>query len=278
MGAFLWKPYKSATIKEGRTIETILEIKGLTKDFAGLRALHDVDIELQAGEIFGLIGPNGSGKTTLLNVITGFLPPTAGAVMHKGKSITGLAPELIATKQIIRTFQITSIFSNLTVEENIITGNHLRTNGSLFGSIFHTNAYRREEKKVRQKTVEILSLLGMEDKMHILSKELGLGEQRRIEIAIALAAEPELLLLDEPASGLNPTEAGDLVNLLQTIRKMGITLLVIEHNMKIIMSLCTQIAVLDHGVKIAEGGPEEIANNEKVISVYLGGKKVYVKG
>ena len=268
-----YKLYKEAVAKEGSAIATILELKRVTKDFGGLRALSNVDIELPEGEIFGLIGPNGSGKTTLLNVITGFFPPTTGAIAYQKESITGLAPYVIATKGIVRTFQITSIFPNLTVEENIINGSYLKTSGSFWGSFFQTKAYRREEMKLRQKAAEISALLGMQGKMGVLSSALGLGEQRRIEIAIALATEPKLLLLDEPAAGLNPTEAVEMVRVLQSIQKMGITLVVIEHNMRVIMRLCTRIAVLDYGVKIAEGTPEEIAKNDKVISVYLGGKQ-----
>lgn len=269
----LYKLYKEAVAKEGSTIVTILELKRVTKDFGGLRALSNVDVELQEGEIFGLIGPNGSGKTTLLNVITGFFPLTAGSIVYKKEPITGLAPYVIATKGIVRTFQITSIFPDLTVEENIINGSHLKTSSSFLGSFFHTKAYRREEMKLRQKAAEISALLGMQGKIGVPANTLGLGEQRRIEIAIALATEPKLLLLDEPAAGLNPTEAVEMVHLLQSIQKMGITLVVIEHNMRLIMQLCTRIAVLDYGVKIAEGTPEEIAKNDKVISVYLGGKQ-----
>jgi len=226
-----YKLYKEAAGKEGSAIATVLELKGVTKDFGGLRALNNIDIELQGGEIFGLIGPNGSGKTTLLNVITGFFPPTAGSIVYQEESITGLAPHVIATKGIVRTFQITSIFPNLTVEENIINGSYLKTSSSFWGSLFHTKAYRREEMKLGQKAAEISALLGMQEKMGALANALGLGEQRRIEIAIALATEPKLLLLDEPAAGLNPTEAVEMVHLLQSIQKMGITLVVVEHNM-----------------------------------------------
>jgi branched-chain amino acid transport system ATP-binding protein len=265
----IWKLGK----REGSVIARVLQITGLTKDFIGLRALSRVDIQLEKGEIFGLIGPNGSGKTTLLNVVTGFLPPTAGAVTYENEMITGLPAHAIAAKGMVRTFQITSIFSDLTVEENIVTASYLNTNGTLWGSVFHTRAYREEERRLRQRASELLDLLGLREKMSIPANALGLGEQRRIEIAIALAANPKVLLLDEPAAGLNPTEAVELVHLLRSIQQMGITLFIIEHNMKVIMSLCTRIAVLDYGLKIAEGTADEIARNQKVISVYLGGKQ-----
>jgi len=264
---------KKAAAKGRTAIATTLEIKGITKDFGGLRALSKVDLEVQEGQIFGLIGPNGSGKTTLLNVITGYFPPTAGLVVYKGTNISGLSPYLIAKRGIVRTFQITSIFPNLTVEENVIAGSYLKTKGSFWGAFFQTRVYRKEEKRLRQKATEILALLRMEEKRNVIAKALGLGEQRRIEIAIALATEPKLLLLDEPAAGLNPTEALELVHVIETIRDRGITLVVVEHNMKVIMQLCSRIAVLDYGSKITEGTPGEVANNENVIRVYLGGKK-----
>jgi len=250
----------------------ILKIIGVSKDFAGLKALHDVDVQIQEGEILGVIGPNGSGKTTLTNVVTGFLPPTAGSVVYKESLISGLPPEIIAAKGIARTFQITSIFPNLTVEDNVIAASYLRTSGSLWGAFLHTKAYRREEAKLRQQSIESLTLLGLQGKGSAPANTLGLAEQRRLEIALALAIAPKLLLLDEPAAGLNVTEALELVHLLKSIHRKEITLVVIEHNMKVIMQLCSRIVVLNYGVKIAEGTPEEIAKNDEVISVYLGGE------
>jgi branched-chain amino acid transport system ATP-binding protein len=248
----------------------ILQIKGLVKDFEGLRALSNVDIEIQKGEIFGLIGPNGSGKTTLLNIITGFLKPTAGYIIYKGRSIGGLKPHVIAKKGVIRTFQISNIFPGLTATETIIAGRYLEARSSIAGAFFHTRGYKREEVELKQKAAEILAILGLQEKGYVLANALGAGEQRKLQIATALAAEPELLLLDEPASGLNTTEAEEMVHLLRSIQKAGRTLLVVEHNMKVMMSLCTRIAALDYGSKIAEGTPEEIVKNDKVISTYLG--------
>ncbi len=249
----------------------ILKIKGITKDFGGLRTLDNVDIDVHQNEIVGLIGPNGSGKTTLVNVITGFLPPTSGGVIYKGESITGLKPYEIARRGVVRTFQLTSVFPNLTVEENIITAMHLKTSSSALGSFFHTASYIEEEGKLRRKAGELLSFLGMEEQRDVLAGNLPFGGERKLEIAIALAAEPETLLMDEPASGMNPEEQIRLMNLIRLISKqMGITMVIIEHNMKVIMGLCTSIVVLNYGVKLVEGTPDEIAHNEEVISVYLG--------
>lgn len=251
----------------------ILETRGLSKEFGGLRALHEVDIEIHQGEIFGLIGPNGSGKTTLLNVITGFLKPSSGSVSYKGESIVGLGPYQIAEKGMIRSFQITSLFSNITIQENIAGGSYLKTSGSILGSFFHTKGYREEQMELRRKVNEVLGFIGIEASPDTLVKNLPSGGQRNMEIAIALAAEPDLLLLDEPAAGLNPEEGTRLINLIQSIQQKGITVGIIEHNMKVIMGLCTRIAVLDYGVKIAEGTPEELTNNDRVISVYLGRRR-----
>lgn len=249
----------------------ILNIKGITKDFKGLRALNKVDIDIHQNEIFGLIGPNGSGKTTLLNVITGFLQPTEGQIIYKGEPITGLKPHKVTQRGIARTFQLTSLCPNLTLEENIITGRHLKTSSSTLGSLFHTRSYREEETKLRQKARELLAFLEVEEQRDVLAKHLPFGDQRKLEIAIALATDPELLLMDEPATGMNPDEQLRVMNLIRLIvTQMGITVIIIEHNMRVIMRVCTSIAVLNYGVKLAEGPPEEIAHNDKVISVYLG--------
>ena len=252
----------------------VLKIKGITKDFKGLRALDGVDMDVHQNDIVGLIGPNGSGKTTLINVITGFLPPTAGDVICKGKLITGLKPHEIAQRGVVRTFQLTSVFPDLTVEENIIAGRHLKTSSSILGSFFHTPGYREEEKRLKQKAEELLAFMRMEEYRDLPAKNLSFGNERKLEIAIALAAEPEVLLMDEPAAGMSPDEQGRLINLIQLISEQtGITIIIIEHNMKVIMSVCTSIVVLNCGVKLAEGAPEEIAHNEDVISVYLGGSQ-----
>lgn len=247
-----------------------LECSGVVKDFGGLRALDNLDFEVEEGVIVGLIGPNGSGKTTFLNIVTGLLKVSAGEILYKGEQITGLKPHQIAARGVIRTFQITSIFSNLTAEENIIHGMHLKTNSNLWGSFFNTRGYRKEEAKLPQRTNEILAFLEMEEKRSIVARNLSPAEQRNLEIGIALAGEPELLLLDEPAAGLNPEECTRIVKTIQSIQQSGMTLVVVEHNMKVIMNLCNRVVVIDYGHKVAEGSPQEIAHTDEVISIYLG--------
>ena len=248
----------------------VLKLDRITKDFKGLRALDNVDIDVYENEILGLVGPNGSGKTTLVNVITGFLQPTEGNIIFKEELITGLKPHEIVQKGIARTFQLTSLFPSLTVEENLIIGRHHMTSSSTLESFFQTKSYREEEKKMRQKAKELLAFMDMEKQKDVPAKYLPFGDQRKLEIGIALATEPKLLLIDEPAAGMNLEEQARLVGLLQSIRQMGLTMLIIEHKMKVVMGVCSSIVVLNYGVKIAKGTPEEIANNEEVIRVYLG--------
>lgn len=252
---------------------TILRIEGLTKDFGRLRALNEVALNVQQGEILGLIGPNGSGKTTMLNVITGFLKTTAGSATYKKELLTGLKPHQIAKRGVTRTFQLTSLFPNLTVTENIIHGRHLYSKSSLFGSFFWSKSYRKEEAKLRQEVMDVLTFVNMQEKGDMIARNLPAAEQRILEIAIALASKPELLLLDEPASGMNVPEAVSAMELIRSIQQKGTTVVVVEHNMKVIMQLCSRIAVLNQGVKIAEGTPEEISKDEQVISVYLGKRR-----
>ena len=251
----------------------ILKIEGLTRDFGGLRALNSVAFNVQRGEILGLIGPNGSGKTTMLNVITGFLKTTAGNTIYKGDLLTGLKPHQIAKKGLTRTFQLTSLFPELTVKENIVRGRHLYSKSGFFGSLFRTKAYRKEEKRLNQDVMEVLDFVNILKKGDMIAKNLPAADQRILEIAIALAAKPELLLLDEPASGMNLAEATGTMELIRSIQQKGITVLIVEHNMKVIMKLCSRIIVLNHGAKIAEGTPNEISKNEEVIAVYLGKRR-----
>lgn len=250
----------------------ILELKNLSKNFMGLRALSGVSLEVREGEIFGLIGPNGSGKTTCFNLVTGFLKPSAGSITYKDETITGLEPFQIAEKGIIRTFQAVRLFPNLTVENNIIIGRHLKTKANFCGALFRSRKHRDEEARLLDKTSSLLDLLELKDRRDTPAKNLPLGEERKLEIAIALAAEPTLLLLDEPAAGMNPQESVKLIQFIRSIQKMGITVLIVEHDMRVVMEVCDRIAVLNQGCKIAEGSPEMIANNETVISVYLGRK------
>jgi branched-chain amino acid transport system ATP-binding protein len=252
---------------------TILEIEGLIKDFRGLRALNSVNASISQGEIFGLIGPNGSGKSTLINVISGFLKPTEGKITYKGQSIEGLEPHQIAKKGIVRTFQLTSIFPDLTVEQNVICGNHLLVKSSTVNAFFWTKGYKNDEINQKKLAREILTLLKIQDKSNSVARNLPAADRRILEIAIALAAKPQLLFLDEPASGMNMQEAMRIVDLIRLLQKEGLTIVIVEHNMKVIMEVCSRIMVLNYGSKIAEGLPDSIANNQEVISIYLGGKK-----
>jgi branched-chain amino acid transport system ATP-binding protein len=251
----------------------ILKIENITKDFGGLRALNKVNFDVQQGEILGLIGPNGSGKTTMLNVITGFLKPTEGHVTFKDEIINGFKPYQIAKKGVIRTFQHTSIFPDLTVEENIARGAYLHDTSTVLGSFFLSKKYREKEVSLWQEVTNILAFVKLKERRSMIAKNLPAAEQRILEIAIALAARPELLLLDEPASGMNLAEALRTMELINLIQKQGTTIIVIEHNMKVIMQLCSRIIVLNEGTKITEGSPVEVGSNEQVISIYLGTRK-----
>jgi branched-chain amino acid transport system ATP-binding protein len=252
----------------------ILETVQLSKRFGGLRALQNVDLAVEDGEIFGLIGPNGSGKTTCMNVITGFLSSTSGSTLFRGEPITKLPPHKIARRGIVRTFQLTSLFDDLTVRENVVHASHLHSHSTLLGSIVHSRGFRREQAALAEKATEVLTYAGIRPERHdVLARALSAGEQRYLEVAIALAAEPQLLLLDEPATGLNPEETALLMALIQSIRDQGKTVILVEHNMKVIMGICTRIAVLRLGQKIAEGLPDEIATNDEVIEAYLGKRR-----
>lgn len=248
----------------------VLEVKGITKDFGGLRALNEVNLNVHRGEILGLIGPNGSGKTTLFNVITGVLKPTSGYISYKGESITGLRPGQIVAKGIGRTFQLSSLFTDISVKENIKAGRHFRTSTSIWQSLANSSSFREEQKKLEEDSVKILSFVGMEKEADVLSKNLPYGAQRKLELATALALEAELLLLDEPATGMNPEEVTENMNLIKLIREQGTTVVVVEHHMEVVMSISDRVAVLNEGSKIAEGTPKEVAENEEVLSVYLG--------
>ncbi len=244
---------------------TLLSTTELTAQFGGLTAVDRVNLTVEEGSVTGLIGPNGAGKTTAFNMISGFLTPTSGSVNFAGRGITGLAPHRLAKLGMSRTFQHTSIFANLTVRENILVGMHLK----IAQPFFRTLAGRI--KPVDEDAVRgILDLLELADKAEIQAGSLPYGDQRKLEIAIALAVGPRLLLLDEPAAGMNPEEAMRLVGVIRMVQKRGITVLLVEHNMRLVMGVCDRIHVLEHGRKIAEGTPAEIAANPRVIEVYLG--------
>jgi len=250
---------------------SILETGGLSLFFRGLKAIVNLDLKVKEGEILGLIGPNGAGKTTLFNTITGYLKPTEGDVFFRNEKITGLAPHKIAQMGIARTFQIMSLFEDWTVKENVIMGSYLKWKDSLLDALFNTQNNRKQHEILENKAEELLEFLGLANKCDLLAKNLAFGEQKILEFAIALAVEPKILLLDEPAAGMNAEGCFKLIKLVKDIRKKGITIIIVEHNMKLVMDLCDRIFVLDHGSKIAEGNPVEIANNRKVISIYLGG-------
>jgi branched-chain amino acid transport system ATP-binding protein len=251
----------------------ILEIEGITKDFGGLRALNEVNLIVHRGEILGLIGPNGSGKTTLFNIITGILKPDSGHIRYKGELITGLQPNQIAFKGIGRTFQLSSLFTDISVKENVKYGRYLRTSTSIWQSLINSRGFREEQKKLEGDSMEILSFVGMGKEADVLAKNLPYGSQRKLELATALALNAELLLLDEPATGMNPEEVTENIDLIKLVREKGTTVVVVEHHMEVIMNICDRVAVLNEGFKIAEGHPKEVAENEEVISVYLGRRR-----
>lgn len=232
-----------------------------------------LDLRVEEGEIMGLIGPNGSGKTTALNLITGFIKPTEGAVTYDGEDVTGSPPHDLAGRGVVRTFQITTLFENLSVRDNVLHGSHLDNPTSLIGALTRSRRYREQHAALEERVRETLAFVGLEERIDAVARDLSAGEHRYLEIAIALAARPKMLLLDEPATGLNPEEAAYLMNLIRTLRRRGVTVLLIEHNMRLITNICTRVTVLNFGAKIAEGTPEEIVENEAVITAYLGKRR-----
>ncbi len=256
-------------------MEPILNVKDLTMDFGGIRALDHLSLRVHPGEIAALIGPNGAGKTTFFNCITGIYKPTKGELLltppgKKTKSLKGLKPNKVTEQGLARTFQNIRLFPNMTVLENVMIGRHCRTKSKIFGAIFRPPGTKREEKEIIHTSHEILKKIGLEQHANEYAKNLPYGDQRRLEIARALATEPLMLLLDEPAAGMNPQETLELDELITKIRNEGLAILLIEHDMKLVMNISDYIFVVDYGKKIAEGSPEEIAQNPAVIKAYLG--------
>ncbi|WP_338766066.1 ABC transporter ATP-binding protein [Massilia sp. METH4] len=251
--------------------EVILNIQGVNKRFGGLQALTDVRINIKRGQIYGLIGPNGAGKTTFFNVITGLYQPDTGTFELAGKPYSPSAPHAVAKAGIARTFQNIRLFGEMTALENVMVGRYVRTHQGVFGAVFRHKAAREEEKAIRVRAQELLDFVGIGQFASRTSKYLSYGDQRRLEIARALATDPQLLALDEPAAGMNATEKLALRELLVKIKAEGKTVLLIEHDVKLMMGLCDRISVLEYGKLIAEGLPHEIQSNQAVIDAYLGG-------
>jgi branched-chain amino acid transport system ATP-binding protein len=249
---------------------TLLEAKGVCMYFGGLKAVEEVDMQIKQGDIFGIIGPNGAGKTTFFNVCTGIYPPTKGKIFFEGQDITGVSPEKAAQLRIARTFQNLQLFKFMTVLDNVKIGCHIKTKSNLLDAIVHTRQYKQDEEYTTEKSLDILRSIGLHEYRDAKAGNLSYGMQRKVEIARALALDPKILLLDEPAAGMNPQETKSLMEFIKMLNQDGYTIAVIEHDMKFVMNSCNHILVLNFGKKIFEGSPDQVKVNQEVQSAYFG--------
>jgi branched-chain amino acid transport system ATP-binding protein len=250
--------------------DILLQASEVAKHFGGVKALRDVSLSIRRGEIYGLIGPNGAGKTTFFNCMTGLYVPDGGGFIFDGAPLQADAPQRAAALGIARTFQNIRLFGNMTALENVMVGRHVRTRAGVFGAMFLNKSTRDEEAAIRQRAIDLLHYVDIADRAEDLAKNLSYGDQRRLEIARALATEPKLLCLDEPAAGMNATETEELRLLIEGIRKDGTTVLLIEHDVKLVMGLCDRVAVLDYGALVIEDVPAVVQKDQRVIEAYLG--------